>query len=146
MHLSTLAEVRERVLEHVNVLARPLVLQREKHPIVWTPVYANITVSSRKLFVVNSLYLYEFTTIDILNPKNVAGSKSSGLFVGSTREGRTKRALYESTARQKSVQLRKRTRKKMEDHSGKAVKQRDHSITNEPSSRKFQEVLVLERT
>lgn len=45
VHLSTLAEVRERVLEHVNVLARPLVLQREKHPIVWTPVYANITVS-----------------------------------------------------------------------------------------------------
>ncbi|XP_050666421.1 voltage-dependent calcium channel subunit alpha-2/delta-3 isoform X12 [Leptidea sinapis] len=43
VHLSTLAEVRERVLEHVNVLARPLVLQREKHPVVWTPVYANIT-------------------------------------------------------------------------------------------------------
>lgn len=46
VHLSTLAEVRERVLEHVNVLARPLVLQREKHPVVWTPVYANITVST----------------------------------------------------------------------------------------------------
>lgn len=44
VHLSTLAEVRERVLEHVNVLARPLVLQREKHPVVWTPVYANVTV------------------------------------------------------------------------------------------------------
>ncbi|XP_026319490.1 voltage-dependent calcium channel subunit alpha-2/delta-3 isoform X5 [Hyposmocoma kahamanoa] len=43
VHLSTLAEVREQVLEHVNVLARPLVLQREKHPVVWTPVYANIT-------------------------------------------------------------------------------------------------------
>ncbi|XP_073958466.1 voltage-dependent calcium channel subunit straightjacket isoform X12 [Choristoneura fumiferana] len=43
VHLSTLAEVRERVLEHVNVLARPLVLQRETHPVVWTPVYANIT-------------------------------------------------------------------------------------------------------
>ncbi|XP_048489046.1 voltage-dependent calcium channel subunit alpha-2/delta-3 isoform X2 [Plutella xylostella] len=43
VHLSTLAEVRERVLEHVDVLARPLVLQREKHPVVWTPVYANIT-------------------------------------------------------------------------------------------------------
>lgn len=45
VHLSTLAEVRERVLEHVNVLARPLVLQRERHPVVWTPVYANVTVS-----------------------------------------------------------------------------------------------------
>lgn len=44
VHLSTLAEVRERVLEHVNVLARPLVLQRHDHPVVWTPVYANITV------------------------------------------------------------------------------------------------------
>lgn len=45
VHLSTLAEVRERVLEHVNVLARPLVLQRHEHPVVWTPVYANVTVS-----------------------------------------------------------------------------------------------------
>ncbi|KAI8438780.1 hypothetical protein MSG28_011164 [Choristoneura fumiferana] len=47
VHLSTLAEVRERVLEHVNVLARPLVLQRETHPVVWTPVYANITQRER---------------------------------------------------------------------------------------------------
>ncbi|GBP42127.1 hypothetical protein EVAR_21131_1 [Eumeta japonica] len=43
VHLSTLAEVQERVLEHVNVLARPLVLQRHDHPVVWTPVYANVT-------------------------------------------------------------------------------------------------------
>lgn len=54
VHLSTLAEVRERVLEHVNVLARPLVLQRERHPVVWTPVYANVTVS---LLVFFKLYL-----------------------------------------------------------------------------------------
>lgn len=55
VHLSTLAEVRERVLEHVNVLARPLVLQRAKHPVVWTPVYANVTVSSTPTFR-SSLY------------------------------------------------------------------------------------------
>lgn len=55
VHLSTLAEVRERVLEHVNVLARPLVLQREKHPVVWTPVYANVTVSL--------LVFYKFCTM-----------------------------------------------------------------------------------
>lgn len=53
VHLSTLAEVRERVLEHVNVLARPLVLQREKHPVVWTPVYANITVIH--FYIINNI-------------------------------------------------------------------------------------------
>lgn len=52
VHLSTLAEVRERVLEHVNVLARPLVLQREKHPVVWTPVYANVTVNVLHVFCI----------------------------------------------------------------------------------------------
>lgn len=55
VHLSTLAEVRERVLEHVNVLARPLVLQREKHPIVWTPVYANVTVNILSQLIINQL-------------------------------------------------------------------------------------------
>lgn len=43
VHLSTLAEVREQVLHYVPVMARPLVLGRVDHPIIWTPVYADVT-------------------------------------------------------------------------------------------------------
>lgn len=43
--LSTLAEVREQVLHYIPVMARPLVLTKTEHPINWTPVYADITVS-----------------------------------------------------------------------------------------------------
>lgn len=46
VHLSTLAEVREQVLHYVPVMARPLVLGRVEHPIIWTPVYADVTVGN----------------------------------------------------------------------------------------------------
>lgn len=41
-----MAEVREQVLNYIPVMARPLVLNRTTHPIIWTPIYADITVSS----------------------------------------------------------------------------------------------------
>lgn len=44
VHLSTQAEVREQVLQYVPVMARPLVLTKTEHPVIWTPVYADITV------------------------------------------------------------------------------------------------------
>ena len=43
-HVTTLAEVKEQVLKYIPVMARPLVLLREKHPIRWTGVYADIEV------------------------------------------------------------------------------------------------------
>nr|CAD7196612.1 unnamed protein product [Timema douglasi] len=43
VHLSTLAEVREQVLQYIPVMARPMVLWRNEHPTIWTPVYADIT-------------------------------------------------------------------------------------------------------
>ncbi|XP_044586279.1 voltage-dependent calcium channel subunit alpha-2/delta-3 isoform X2 [Cotesia glomerata] len=43
VHLSTYAEVREQVLNYVPVMARPLVLRKDDHPTIWTPVYADIT-------------------------------------------------------------------------------------------------------
>ncbi|XP_071450777.1 voltage-dependent calcium channel subunit alpha-2/delta-3 isoform X1 [Hetaerina americana] len=43
VHLSTLAEVREQVLNYIPVMARPMVLNKTEHPIVWTPVYADVT-------------------------------------------------------------------------------------------------------
>lgn len=41
VHLSTLAEVREQVLNYVPVMARPLVLNGDDHPIIWTQAYAD---------------------------------------------------------------------------------------------------------
>ena len=44
-HVTTLAEVKEQVLKYIPVMARPLVLLRETHPVRWTGVYADIEVS-----------------------------------------------------------------------------------------------------
>ncbi|KAJ6642974.1 Voltage-dependent calcium channel subunit alpha-2/delta-4, partial [Pseudolycoriella hygida] len=41
VHLSTLAEVREQVLSYIPVMARPLVLGGDDHPIIWTQAYAD---------------------------------------------------------------------------------------------------------
>lgn len=42
--MTTLAEVKEQVLKYIPVMARPMVMFREKHPIHWTGVYADIEV------------------------------------------------------------------------------------------------------
>lgn len=47
VHLSTLAEVREQVLNYVPVMARPLVLGGEDRPIIWTQAYADKIVCYR---------------------------------------------------------------------------------------------------
>lgn len=52
-HVTTLAEVKEQVLKYIPVMARPLVLAREQHPIRWTGVYADIEVpNDRALWVI----------------------------------------------------------------------------------------------
>eukprot|EP00091_Calanus_sinicus_P023983 TRINITY_DN8374_c0_g1_i1.p1 TRINITY_DN8374_c0_g1~~TRINITY_DN8374_c0_g1_i1.p1 ORF type:complete len:684 (+),score=169.91 TRINITY_DN8374_c0_g1_i1:80-2053(+) len=49
----TLAEVKEQVLKYIPVMARPLVLLRETHPVRWTGVYADIEVpNDRSLWVI----------------------------------------------------------------------------------------------
>ncbi|XP_054735592.1 voltage-dependent calcium channel subunit alpha-2/delta-3 isoform X6 [Anastrepha obliqua] len=42
VHLSDMAEVREMVLNYIPVMARPLVLGKHDHPVVWTQVYADV--------------------------------------------------------------------------------------------------------
>lgn len=44
VHLSVPSEVREQVLRYIPVMARPLVLGRHEHPIIWSHVYADIVV------------------------------------------------------------------------------------------------------
>jgi len=52
-HVTTLAEVKEQVLKYIPVMARPLVLLREQHPIRWTGVYADIEVpNDRSLWLI----------------------------------------------------------------------------------------------
>ncbi|XP_012275945.1 voltage-dependent calcium channel subunit alpha-2/delta-3 [Orussus abietinus] len=46
-HVHTLEEVREQVLKYIPVVARPLVLQGEQHPVVWTHAYADISEFNR---------------------------------------------------------------------------------------------------
>ncbi|XP_071745577.1 voltage-dependent calcium channel subunit alpha-2/delta-3 isoform X39 [Lepeophtheirus salmonis] len=41
-HVTTLAEVKEQVLKYIPVMARPMVMYRDNHPITWTGVYADI--------------------------------------------------------------------------------------------------------
>merc|ERR1711892_1010726 len=52
-HVTTLAEVKEQVLKYIPVMARPMVLQREIHPVRWTGVYADIEVpNERSLWII----------------------------------------------------------------------------------------------
>lgn len=44
VHLMDTAEVREMVLNYIPVMARPLVLGRHDHPVIWTQVYADFVV------------------------------------------------------------------------------------------------------
>lgn len=44
VHLSVLPEVREQVLKYIPVMARPLVLGRSPHPVIWSHVYADVVV------------------------------------------------------------------------------------------------------
>lgn len=51
VHLSTLAEVREEVLNYIPVIARPLVLNKREHPVVWSEVYADVEVGTCFLYL-----------------------------------------------------------------------------------------------
>lgn len=44
-HMQSLEEVREEALRYMNVIARPMVLQGDQHPIVWSHAYADFQVT-----------------------------------------------------------------------------------------------------
>jgi voltage-dependent calcium channel alpha-2/delta-3 len=45
VHIDTPTEAREHVLKYMSVMARPLVLNQNTHPISWTNIYADALVS-----------------------------------------------------------------------------------------------------
>lgn len=49
VHLSTFAEVREEVIQYIPVMARPLVLNKTHHPVVWSQLYADVVVRTNRL-------------------------------------------------------------------------------------------------
>ncbi|XP_017113110.1 voltage-dependent calcium channel subunit alpha-2/delta-3 isoform X6 [Drosophila elegans] len=65
VHLSDTAEVREMVLNYIPVMARPLVLGRHDHPVIWSQVYADIedTKLSDYLWDINQC---EYQKADVL--------------------------------------------------------------------------------
>lgn len=44
--VTSLAEVREQVLKYIPILSRPMVMYQKDHPLLWTPAYVDVAVSS----------------------------------------------------------------------------------------------------
>lgn len=57
--MQTLEQVTASVLQYIYVIARPLVLQAEDHPVSWTHTYADITVRATVIlfFFITSVFL-----------------------------------------------------------------------------------------
>lgn len=45
-HVHSKDEVLESVLKYIEILARPLVLQAEKHPVTWSHTFMDVSVST----------------------------------------------------------------------------------------------------
>jgi len=50
VHVTTMAEVREQVLKYIPVLSRPMVMYQKDHPIVWTPIYADLADKTKQKY------------------------------------------------------------------------------------------------
>lgn len=46
MQIDTTSEVKEQVLKYLSVMARPMVVNKNEHPVSWTQIYADAMVSS----------------------------------------------------------------------------------------------------
>lgn len=66
-HIKAPGEVTEKVLNYVKVLARPMIMYQNDHPIHWTPVYAGGKVSKvpHMFWELSKLFRY-LTTFKII--------------------------------------------------------------------------------
>lgn len=55
-HIQAIEQVTSAVLEYINVIARPLVLQEEEHPVSWTHVYMDETYNDNIDQIINEPY------------------------------------------------------------------------------------------
>nr|CAI5832359.1 unnamed protein product [Callosobruchus analis] len=55
-HVQSLEQVTEAVLQYITVIARPLVLQGEEHPVSWTHAYADLTYDDKNDNLINTPY------------------------------------------------------------------------------------------
>ncbi|KAF0760776.1 voltage-dependent calcium channel subunit alpha-2/delta-3 isoform X3, partial [Aphis craccivora] len=81
VHLSTVEEVREQVVHYLPVMARPLVLHQSHHPVIWTPLYADVTDPKMTDYLwekeechqqYNDTISYKKTKDKFFYPKNIA--------------------------------------------------------------------------
>ncbi|XP_012258543.2 voltage-dependent calcium channel subunit alpha-2/delta-3 [Athalia rosae] len=56
-HVHTLSEVRQEVLKYIQVIARPLVLQEKRHPLIWTHAYTDISLGKEEDIRADPSYL-----------------------------------------------------------------------------------------
>lgn len=81
VHLSVPSEVREQVLRYIPVMARPLVLGKHDHPIIWSHVYADVIVSKYCLNLIKKLEKFDekmsFVSLGSQNDRLQMGNKAT---------------------------------------------------------------------
>lgn len=55
VRVSSTSEAREKVLNYISVMARPMVMYQNDHPIQWTPVYAGGKVGHLRKYTFNAI-------------------------------------------------------------------------------------------
>ncbi|XP_037905987.1 voltage-dependent calcium channel subunit alpha-2/delta-3 isoform X5 [Hermetia illucens] len=95
VHLSDLAEVREQVLNYIPVMARPLVLGRHDHPVIWSQVYADVIDPKM------TDWLWEVKECEEQKDRFLSARRNKLYFSDAERERREMRKLYRNLQQSK---------------------------------------------
>ncbi|RZF45628.1 hypothetical protein LSTR_LSTR010579 [Laodelphax striatellus] len=83
-HIKEVGEVREKVFNYIKVLARPMVMYQNDHPIQWTPVYAGGKINTLLSSSVEEGQLMTSVSTPIFDRRNYSVSDASLLGVVGT--------------------------------------------------------------